>query len=323
MADETHHSFEGRGVALLLVSAAAFGTSGPFAKSLLEAGWSPGAAVTVRITVAAAILIGPALASLRGRWSLVRGHLRVIVLYGFLAVAGCQLSYFNAVQTLSVGVALLLEYLGLILVVGWLWVRHRQTPRRWTLVGIVLAVAGLVLVLDVLGQAEVHAGGVLWGLAAAVGLAAHFVLAARDLAGLPPLAMAAGGMVVGAVALAVAGAAGAMPMEAGTADVRLVGADVPWLVPVVGLSVVAGAFAYAVGIAGARWLGSKVAAFLGLTEVLFAVLFSWVLLDELPLGVQLAGGLLIIGGVAAVRYEELGAAPPTPLDLPVTASDRS
>jgi hypothetical protein len=41
-----------------------------------------------------------------------------------VAVAGCQLAYFNAVQSLSVAVALLIEYSGVLLVVGWLWLRH-------------------------------------------------------------------------------------------------------------------------------------------------------------------------------------------------------
>lgn len=316
MGDGAHQSFEARGVAIMLVSAAAFGTSGPLAKSLLEIGWSPGAAVTARITVAAVLLLVPTLTTLHGEWGLVRRHLRLVVSYGLLAVAGCQLFYFNAVQTLSVGVALLLEYLGLILVVGWLWLRHGQRPQRWTLVGVVLALAGLVLVLDVLGGAEVDAAGVLWGLAAAVGLAAHFVLAARDPEGLPPLAMAAGGMVVGAVALGLAGLLGLMPMEAPTEQAELAGGSVPWFVPVLLLGVVAGAFAYAIGIAAARRLGSKVSAFLGLTEVLFAVLFSWLLLDELPLAVQLAGGVLILAGVAAVRYEELAAREPSLVELP-------
>jgi drug/metabolite transporter (DMT)-like permease len=38
-----------------------------------------------------------------------------------------------------------------------------------------------------------------------------------------------------------------------------------------------------------------------LTEVLFAVLFAWLLLGELPAPIQLAGGVLIIIGVLAVR----------------------
>lgn len=55
------------GLALALVSAAAFGTSGSFAASLLDAGWSPGAAVTARIGVAALVLTVPALIQLRER----------------------------------------------------------------------------------------------------------------------------------------------------------------------------------------------------------------------------------------------------------------
>jgi drug/metabolite transporter (DMT)-like permease len=173
-----------------------------------------------------------------------------------------------------------------------------------------------VLVLDVTGDMEVDLAGVLWGLAAAVGLAAYFVISARDTGDLPPLAMAAGGMVVATVVLLAAGAAGLMRMERSTADTELAGLTLPWWGPVLGLALVAGAFAYAVGIEAARELGSKVAAFVGLTEVLFAVVFAWLLLDELPLPVQLLGGACIVGGVAAVRYDELRGDVPTNEALP-------
>jgi drug/metabolite transporter (DMT)-like permease len=52
-------------------------------------------------------------------------------------------------------------------------------------------------------------------------------------------------------------------------------------------------------------LGPTLASFVGLTEVMFAVLVAWFLLDELPTGVQLAGGVLIVAGVALVRVDEL------------------
>jgi len=301
----THRSgVGGQGITIGLVSAAAFGTSGALAKSLLGAGWSPGAAVTARIAGAALLLAVPAAIELRGRWHTLRANVWLVLAYGLLAIAGCQLFYFNAVQTLSVGVALLLEYLGLVLVVGWVWLRGRP-PRRWTVIGVVLAVAGLVLVLDVTGGMTVDPVGVLWGLGAAVGVAAYFVLSARESTGLPPLAMAAGGMVVGAVGLGLAAGIGVLPMRVSADDVRLAGLDLPWFVPLIGLCLVSTAVAYATGIAAARRLGPKVAAFLGLTEVLFAIVIAWVLLDELPMPIQLAGGVLIIGGVAAVRYDEL------------------
>ncbi len=293
------------GLWLALLSAAAFGSSGPFAKSLLEAGWSPGAAVTARICLAALVLGPPALVLLRGRWHLLRRNAGLLLSYGFVAVAAVQLFFFNAVQTLSVGVALLLEYLAVVLVVLWLWARHGRRPGRWTWVGIAQAVVGLVLVLDVLGGMRVDGAGVLWALAAAVGLAAYFVLSAREGTGLPPLVMAAAGLAVGGVSLLLAGAVGVVPMTATTVDVQLGGRAYPWWVPVAALGLVAAALAYASGVAATRRLGSKVAGFVGLTEVLFSLLFAWLLLGELPLPVQLVGGVFVVAGVVAVRYDEL------------------
>src|SRR3546814_5393519 len=78
------------GLALGLGSAAAFATSGPFAKSLLDTGWSPGAAVTSRISLAAVVLAVPGALAMRGRWPLVRPNVGTIVLSGLLAIAGCQ-----------------------------------------------------------------------------------------------------------------------------------------------------------------------------------------------------------------------------------------
>jgi drug/metabolite transporter (DMT)-like permease len=75
-------------------------------------------------------------------------------------------------------------------------------------------------------------------------------------------------------------------------------------VPVLWLGVVAAAISYATGILAARALGAKVSSFVGLTEVMFAVVWAWLLLGELPAPVQLAGGLLIVAGVAAVKADE-------------------
>src|SRR5512141_554019 len=60
------------GLGLALVSAASFSTSGTFARSLCDAGWTPGAAVAARIGCAAIVLVIPALVALRGRWHLLR-----------------------------------------------------------------------------------------------------------------------------------------------------------------------------------------------------------------------------------------------------------
>lgn len=265
---------------------------------------------------------------MRGRWHAMRRNAVMVVAYGLIAVAGAQICYFNAVQHLSVGVALLLEYLGTVLVVGWMWLRHGHTPRRLTVIGSVVAIAGLVLVIDVLGDRRIDVVGVMWALCGAVGLAVYFVLSAKADDDLPPVAFASGGMTVGAVTLFALGGLGALPMHASFGTVAFAGRTASWLVPVVGLSLVAAAIAYVSGIGAARLLGAKLSSFIGLTEVMFAVVFAWLLLGELPTLLQLAGGALIVAGVAVVRVDELrpslqdapGAGSPadTTLPAPVT-----
>lgn len=292
------------GLALAVLSAMTFGTSGSLAKGLLDTGWSPGAAVTWRVGVAALVLLVPGILMMRGRWHLLRRGWVSMALFGLLAVAACQLSYFLAVERISVAVALLLEYLGIILVVGWLWLRHGQRPRPLTVIGAAVAVAGLIFVLDVFGAVQVDMIGVLWGLCAAVGLAVYFIVSADDTTGLPPLVLATGGLTIGTLALGAAGLAGIVPMTTATADVQLGGTAVPWWAAILLIGVVAAAFSYATGIAATRRLGSKLASFVGLTEVLFAFAWAWVLLGQMPAPIQFVGGALILIGVVLVKLDE-------------------
>ncbi|PZG18000.1 EamA family transporter [Micromonospora craterilacus] len=297
----------GAGLALALLSAVTFATSGTFARSLIAAGWSAEAVVMARVGIAALVLALPAVLVLRGRWPVLRRNLASIGVFGLLGVALAQVCFFNAVRYLPVGVALLLEYLGIILVVGWTWLVQGQRPRRLTVAGSVAALAGLVFVLDLTGAGRLDPIGVLWGLGAAVGLAGYFVLAGRVDSALPSVVMASGGMAVGAVALLLLGLVGALPLRATFGAVQFAGQHTSWLVPIAGLALVAAVVAYLAGIAAARILGARMASFVGLTEVMFAVLIAWLVLGELPTVVQLLGGALIVAGVALVRLDELRA----------------
>ena len=311
------------GLVLVLLSAASFATSGSFAGSLIAAGWTPGAAVIFRLVIAAVVLTVPAALSLRGRWSLLRSGAPMVLVYGVVAVAGAQYAYFNAVAHLSVGVALLLEYQGTILVVAWMWLRHGRRPRPVVLAGAAVALAGLALVLDVVGGFQLDGVGVVWGLVAAVGLATFYVLAADDAQPLPPLALSCVGLWVGAVVMLATVAAGLVPYRTTTAPVQLAGQHVSWLVPVLGLAIVAAAFGYVLGTLGARLLGATLASFVGLAEVLFAVAFAWLFIGQVPTVVQAIGGVVVVAGVALVRLGELRSSmadgEPLPIEEPVAA----
>jgi drug/metabolite transporter (DMT)-like permease len=99
-----------------------------------------------------------------------------------------------------------------------------------------------------------------------------------------------------------------LPLTATTGSVDFAGHRVSWVVPMLGLSLVAAVISYVAGIAATRRLGAKLASFIGLAEVLFAILFAWLLLGQLPVGLQFLGGAFILAGVTAVRTGELRAA---------------
>lgn len=308
-----HHATVRNGILLALVSAATFGSSGPMAKSLIEAGWTSGAAVLVRLGGAAVLLAIAAAVLLRGqRWRLHAGSARTLLLYGLIAMAGTQLAFFNAVRTLDVGVALLLEFLAPVLLLTWTSVRARTLPRPPTLIGAALTLVGLVFVLDLTGASSLDPGGVLWGLLAACGLGGFFILSERRDDDLPPLVMAAGGTAVGAGAIAAAGLIGVVPLTFTATETVLAGRTVTWMVPAAWLVLISTAAAYLTGIGAILRLGSRSASFVALTEVLFAVLVAWALLAELPGPPQLIGGTCIIGGIVLIQRHRRVPPPPTP-----------
>ncbi len=308
-AQRPHRAGQGAGIALGLLSAMCFGTSGTFGAALEGTGWSPAGAVLARVCVAALALTVPALFALRGRWALLRRSGRQVVVYGLVGVAACQVCYFNAIARMDVGISILLEYLGIVLVVGWLWLRHGQRPRLLTVLGGAAALGGLALMLNLSGSGGVSLTGVLFALAAAVSMAVYFFQSAQTSAAdggnaLPPVALTWGGMITGAAFIALLGVTRLMPLRFASSSVTLLHAHVNWLVPVLGLGVVAAAVAYVTGIGAARRLGAKLGSFVAMAEVLFAAGFAWVLLHQVPTGMQFLGGLLILAGVVAVRLDE-------------------
>ncbi len=256
------------GLLFAVGSAIAFGVSGPFAKALMEAGWTPTAAVTARMA-GGAVVMAIVATFIRPSW--IREavqHAKTVVVYGLVPVAGAQLFYFNAVEHLSVGVALLLEYTAPILVVGFVWVTTRRRPTNLTLAGVALAIAGIMLVLDVFAGAHINGIGVAWGLAAAVCAACYFVMsdavsADGDEGSLNSITLATGGLIVGAAATAMVGVTGVMPFRFTANDTVVAGFTVSWVVPVIALAVIPTAIAYSLGIMGIARLRPRFASLVG------------------------------------------------------------
>lgn len=292
------------GIVFALGAAFSFGMSGAWARGLMDAGWSPGAAVTARMWVAALVLLVPTLLALRGRWGAVRRNAGMIVGYGLLAVTAAQLCFFQAVAVMDVGIALLIEYTAPIAVVLWLWLRRGERPGARGLAGAGIAFVGLVLMLQIFTGSRIDPLGILWALGAMVGAATYFLLSGKGDTGLPPIALAGLGLLIGALGLTFAGAIGMLPMTWTTADVGYRFGTLPWFVPVLAVGVLATALAYVLGIVSTRRLGSRFASFVALSEVIAALLFGWLFLGQLPDLLQALGGALVLAGVVLVKLGE-------------------
>lgn len=307
-----------RGVSLSLIASASFGLSGALARGLMDLGWTAGAATIVRVGVAAVVLIVPGALAMSGKWHLLRKGAGVIVVYGVFAVASAQLCYFLAVSRLDVGIALLVEYTAPIAVVLWLWARHGSKPTRVTVAGAAIAAVGLVLLLNVIGGHAIDLVGVAWALGAMVGAAAYFVMGADESHGLPPIALAAGGVVVAAVVLIAAALVGVLPFAVAAGSVQFEGFAAPWWVVALVLGAVTAGLSYVAGIAATRALGARLASFVSLMEVIAAATFAWLLLGQTPLPIQLAGAGLVLVGVVVVKLGEPAVASEAAEPMPAT-----
>ncbi|SDS26903.1 EamA family transporter [Agrococcus carbonis] len=298
------------GLVLALASSAMFGLSGIFAAALLGGGWSAGAVTLVRIGGGALVLLAPTLWLLRGRWDAVVRSWREVLVLGVLAVAVCQLAFFSAVAFIDPSLALLIEFLGPVLLVLYTWARSRRAPAALTLVGAGVALVGLGLISGIGGDA-LHPLGVLLALAAAVGNAGYWAAASKADSELPPIALAGLGLVVGAVVLGIAAATGLLPVAASAAPVVLAGETVPWWAAMGMLILIATAASYVLGILGARRLGATLASFVGYSEPMFGILWTALLLWILPTGMQWLGAAAIIAGVVLVRLGQARRPRPT------------
>ncbi|SIT76052.1 DMT family transporter [Microbacterium sp. RU33B] len=290
------------GIVMAVASALAFSSSGPFMKPLFEEGWSLGAGLLVRMGVSGLLLSPALILAMRKERGFLRRHWRIILGFGLTAVAGCQLLFFSAMQRMPVAIALLIQYLAPVLLVVYAWIRTRRAPSRLVVVGSIVAMGGLVLVVNIAG-AEFDLIGTLLALGAAVCVGAYFLISERTGDDLPPLALAAGGLLTGTALMGLLIAVGILPFAAPAVDISLAGVTVPWWMPLLWVAGVATTLGYALGVMAVPQIGSRIASFVGLSEVLFALGFAWLLLGEVPAPIQFVGGALILVGVVLVRMD--------------------
>ncbi|MCB5168697.1 DMT family transporter [Streptomyces bambusae] len=301
------------GLGLALVSALAFGGSGVAAKPLIEAGLDPLHVVWLRVA-GAALVLSPLAWKHR---SLVRRRPALLAGFGLLAVAGVQAFYFASISRIPVGVALLLEYLGPALLLGYIRFVQRKPVSRAAAGGAALAVSGLAFVVEIWAGLNLDLLGVLLGLAAACCQACYFVLADQGSDGKEdapdPLGVIAYGMLVGALVLTAIARPWNMDWDVLGGSASMNGTEVPALALLGWVVLVATVFAYVTGVVSVRRLSPQVAGVVAFLEAITAVVFGWILLGEQLSGPQMIGGALVLVGAFVAQTARPAAAPAEPV----------
>lgn len=304
------------GLGFAVFSAITFGGSGPFAKALIGAGFSPEQAAWLRILGAAALLV-PLVLIFRGRTGLraARASWPQLLLYGLTGIAGCQTLFFIAASRLPVGVAILLEFSGPVLVVGWLKFGRKVAVPRSAALGVAIALVGLACVVEIWSGLQLDLVGLLAGLAAAACQAAYFVLIDRLTGVADPLVMTAAGSVVGAVLLTAIAAPWTVPWHVLTDTIAIGQRSAPGWTFAAWLIVISTVVAYLAGAAAIQRLSAAIGGAVAYVEVVAASLFAWILLGETLTTTQVIGGAIVLVG-AFVAQSSVGKVAPPELPIP-------
>lgn len=306
------------GLGLGVFSSLAFGTSGAFGKALITAGLSPLQASWVRVAGAAVVLaVVPAVLRRRVAVASLARQWRLLLAYGVFGVAGCQSFYFVAASRLPVGVAILLEFTGPVLIVAWTRFALRVRLPRSAPVGVGIALAGLACVVEVWSGLRLDLLGVLAGLSAAGCQAAFFLLADRANGRIDPLVMSATGFAVATVTLAVAAPPWHIPWRVLAGPVAFGGHHLPGWALASLLVAVSTVIAYVMSVAAVHRLSAPVAGAVGYVEAVAAAGFAWLTLGEHLSAIQLTGGAVILVGAYVAQRSVAAREPVTVTQMPV------
>ena len=221
-------------LAYAMVSAAAllWALNGTVSKVILSSGVSSLRLAEVRSTGAVLVFV-LVLALVRPQSLRIRrSELPFLVFFGVCGLALVQWLYFVAIHRIEIGISLVIQYMAPVLVAAWArFVMHERVRRRiW--VALLLALAGLTLVVDLWHGFALDGLGVAAALGAAGAYALYILLAERAVGTRDPGSLLCWGFFFAAVFWAVAEPWWSFPAHLVVDRVSLHGNLAGWHLPV-------------------------------------------------------------------------------------------
>ncbi len=287
-----------------LIAAFLFGANGSVSKVILQAGFDAVQLTQMRV-LGAAIISGVVLLFLdKKSFRLPLRQWPVIIVLGVVGVALLQATYAFALELLPVGIALLLEYLAVLLValVAYFFFKEKVRLRLWIAIGFVLA--GLVVVAEIWAS-TLNPTGVMWGLLAAVALATYFLVGEKGLKNISPLALSFWTMTIATIFWAPLSGWWRLDPAIFTTMTPLGGSLQDLSVPIWGLiawNVILGSFTpFLLSLSALKRLSATAAGIVATSEIAFAFVAAWLWLQEELTLLQIVGASIVLGGIVIAQ----------------------
>jgi len=291
------------GYALYLSAATLFAINGIVAKTIMLAGVDAARLSQIRVTGAFLLLLvffaitRPKVLRLR------RSEIGLLFAYGIAGLAMTQWAYFVSLQTLPVGIALLIEFTAPIMVALWFRFGLRQPTRTAVWLALVIALGGLALVAQIWQGFTLSPQGVVFAFGAAVALALFYVLGDRQMRQPNPrdpgsLTMWAFG--AGAAFWAIVQPWWGFPWASFAqdgAEMTTAGLTIPVWALATWMIVLGTGVPFWLVLASLTRIRASQASVVGMTEPLIAIMIAWVVLGESMTAIQSVGALLVLAGV--------------------------
>jgi drug/metabolite transporter (DMT)-like permease len=300
-ADEPHDRRPVLGYAMVLGATALWGFNGSMAKAALSSGLSSLRLTEVRSTGAALVLVAALVASRPRALRITRKELPFLLLFGVIGLAFVQLFYFVAIHRLDIGVALLIQYVAPVLIALYARLVLHEPVRRRVWAALILALAGLSLVVDLWSGVALDGLGVLAALASAVTFALYILLAESAVTRRDPVSLLALGFTFAAIFWAVVQPWWSFPTEYLDDRIHLDGAVFSSVLPVwallVGVVLVGTIVPFLLLVWALRHISATRAGVTAMFEPVAGALVAWAWLGESLTTAQLIGGAVVLTGI--------------------------
>ena len=228
-----------------------------------------------------------------------RTDLPLLALFGLLGVLAVQLVYYEAIQRIPLGVALVIEYTAPLLILGYWRLRGRR-------VGVGLWVAGALTLTGcyfVVGAydaqlRQVNAVGALLAAADAVILTAYFLLAERLVTRYSSWALLCAGFGTAVLAWSIARPPWTLPWAS-------LAGEIGWYVG--GVVVVATVVPYLFSVGAVRLIPAARVGLASTAEPVIAAIAAWLLIGQSLEALQVVGGLIVVIGILVAQSVRLTA----------------